>query len=143
MKKVLITITGTWSDPGYKNWIECEATWVPKLREKGFDVLYLMSNPHLKNYYEKIGDFFFSSCRDGKDEIYYKNHYHISKYILEETDYEYRLHVDSDTFVHPDRMVSLLEQFTSEEQKKDFVAQNFLNRIYIYVLSLMQLMQKE
>ena len=44
-KKVLITITGTWAKTHYKNWIECETTWVPKLREKGFEVLYLMSNP--------------------------------------------------------------------------------------------------
>lgn len=121
MKNVLITVIGTWHSSSSQNWMECESTWVPKLREKGFEVLYLMSNPHLKNYYEKIGNFFFSSCRDGKEDHYHKNHLYISKYLLEETDYEYRLHVDSDSFIHPDRIIPFLEQFTSGEEKKDFV----------------------
>lgn len=120
-KKVLITITGTWVKTHYKNWIECETTWVSKLREKGFDVLYLMSNPHLNNYYEKIGNFFFSNCKDGMDELYYKNHYYISKYLIEETNYKYRLHVDSDTFVHPDNIIKFLKDHTTGESKKDFV----------------------
>lgn len=120
-KDILVTITGTWSKSHYLNWIECESTWVPKLREKGFDVLYLMSNPYLNNYYEKIGNFFFSNCKDGKDELYYKNHYYISKYLLEETNYTYRLHIDNDTFIHPERIVPLIEHHTSKEHKKDLV----------------------
>lgn len=120
MPKTLITITGTWSSTHSQNWIECASTWVPKLKEKGFDVLFLMSNPHLSKEYEIIGDFFFAKCSDSLDKIYYKNHYYISKYFLNETDYDYRFHTDSDTFVHPEKFPLLLKEYT-EITPKDYV----------------------
>lgn len=116
-KKVLITITGTWAKTHYKNWIECETTWVPKLREKGFEVLYLMSNPYVKNGFEKIGNFFFANCKDTLKEIYLKNHYYISAYFINETDYEYRFHTDCDTFIHPERFITLLEDYVNKTPK--------------------------
>ena len=116
-KKVLITITGTWAKTHYKNWIECETTWVPKLREKGFEVLYLMSNPYIKNGFEKIGNFFFANCKDTLKEIYLKNHYYISAYFINETDYEYRFHTDCDTFIHPERFITLLDDYVNKTPK--------------------------
>jgi len=120
MKKTIITITGTWVKSHYSNWIECETTWVPKMREQGFEVIYLMSNPYLQDDYELIGNFFFAKCSDNLEKIYYKNHHFISKYILEKTDYEYRLHVDSDTFIHPHKINYFLEDHT-EISPKDYV----------------------
>lgn len=117
MKKTLITVTGTWVESHSKNWIECESTWIPKLREMGFEILILMSNPHLDKEYEKIGNFFFSKCGDSMDEMYLKNHYYISKYLLDETDYDYRFHTDSDSFVHPERFIKLLEDYTITNPK--------------------------
>ena len=119
-KKVLITITGTWAKTHYKNWIECETTWVPKLREKGFEVLYLMSNPYIKNGFEKIDNFFFANCKDNKEELYLKNHYYISAYFINETDYEYRFHTDNDTFIHPERFITLLDDYVNKTPK-DYV----------------------
>jgi hypothetical protein len=116
-KKVLITITGTWAKTHYKNWIECETTWVPKLREKGFEVLYLMSNPYVKSGFEKIGNFFFANCKDTLKEIYLKNHYYISAYFINETDYEYRFHTDCDTFLHPERFITLLDDYVNKTPK--------------------------
>lgn len=116
-KRVLITITGTWSPSHAKNWMECEATWVPRLRKMGFDVVYLMSNPHLDKPYERVGNFFFANCKDDLDSIYLKNHYYISQYVNNDTDYEYRFHTDSDTFIHPERFVRLLEEYVNETPK--------------------------
>lgn len=120
MPKTLITITGTWAPTHSKNWIECASTWVPKLKEKGFDVLFLMSNPYLDKEYEVVGDFFFSRCTDILEKLYLKNHYYISKYFLNETNYDYRFHTDNDTFVHPERFVSLVEEYT-QTTPKDYV----------------------
>jgi len=120
MSKTLITITGNWQKDYYSNWIECETTWVPKLREKGYDVIYLMSNPHLDKDYELIGNFFFSKCDDTKYDIYLKAEYYISKYILDETDYEFRFHTDSDSFVHVDRFIKFIEDYTVNNPK-DYV----------------------
>lgn len=117
MPKTLITITGTWVQSHSQNWIECASTWVPKLKEKGFDVLFLMSNPHLDKEYEVVGDFFFARCSDKLEKIYLKNHYYISKYILNETDYDYRFHTDSDTFIHPERFIPFLEEYTETTPK--------------------------
>jgi len=120
MSKTLITITGNWHKDYYSNWIECETTWVPKLREKGYDVLYLMSNPHLDKDYELQGNFFFSKCLDNKYDIYMKCEYFISKYVLNETEYQYRYHIDSDSFVHPDRFIKFIEDYTITNPK-DYV----------------------
>ena len=117
MSKTLITIPGTWNSPHSKNWMECEFTWVPKLRKMGFDVIYLMSNPHLDKDYELLGNFFFSKCLDGKEHLYYKNHYFVSQYILNETNYDYVFKIDSDTFVHPYRFISLLQEHTIHSPK--------------------------
>ena len=116
-KKVLITITGTWAESHATNWMECEMTWVKKLRKMGFDVVYLMSNPHLDKPYERVGNFFFAKCKDDLDSIYLKNHYYISQYVNNDTDYEYRYHTDSDTFIHPERFVSLLEEYVNKTPK--------------------------
>lgn len=116
-EKVLITITGTWAPSHAKNWMECEMTWVSYLRRMGFDVIYLMSNPHLDKPYERIGNFFFANCEDDLDSIYLKNHYYISQYVNNDTDYEYRFHTDSDTFIHPERFVALLEEYVNETPK--------------------------
>ena len=116
-KKVLITITGTWAKTHYKNWIECETTWVPKLREKGFEVLYLMSNPYIKSGFKKIDNFFFANCKDNKEELYLKNHYYISAYFINETNYEYRFHTDNDTFIHPERFITLLDDYVNKNPK--------------------------
>lgn len=112
-ERVLITITGTWAESHAKNWMECEMTWVSRLRKMGFDVVYLMSNPHLDKPYERVGNFFFANCKDDLDSIYLKNHYYISQYVNKDTDYEYRFHTDSDTFIHPERFVTLLEEYVN------------------------------
>ena len=120
MQNTLITIIGTWAESHSKNWIECESTWVPKLRELGFEVLILMSNPYLDKEYEKIGNFFFSKCSDNPDEIYLKSQYFISKYVLTKTNYEYRFQLDSDSFVHPDRFIKFIKDYTINTPK-DYV----------------------
>lgn len=119
-QKTLITITGTWMPSHSLNWIECASTWVPLIKAKGFDVLFLMSNPYLDKDYEIIGDFFFAKCPDDLQNIYFKNHYYISKYFLNQTDYDYRFHVDSDSFIHPEKFTNLIKEYT-EITPKDYV----------------------
>jgi hypothetical protein len=119
-QKTLITITGTWFPSHSPNWIESASTWVPLIKEKGFDVLFLMPNPYLDKDYEIIGDFFFAKCPDGLENIYLRNHYYISKYFLNQNDYDYRYHTDCDTFIHSERFTDLIKEYT-EITPKDYV----------------------
>lgn len=115
--KVLIGIPITFVKSHYKNWIECENTWVPLLRKKGFTVVYLGANEHLQEDYKFQDLFLFSKGSDvtlpednpgGGYNFFYKALLYPIKYILEKTSYEYFCRIDSDCFVHPERFTNML-----------------------------------
>jgi len=115
--KVIIGIPITFAKSHYKNWIECENTWVSLLRAKGFDVIYLGANEELQRDYKFQEPFLFSKGIDISTDLsnpgaganfFLKNFVYPSKYILKESSYEYFCRIDSDCFVHPERFINML-----------------------------------
>tara|TARA_B110000908_G_scaffold33038_1_gene39491 strand:+ start:200 stop:982 length:783 start_codon:yes stop_codon:yes gene_type:complete len=119
-KKVVIMVTGCHAQPD--NHKECERTWVPLLRKMGFRVIIAFGNPKLDevgvmspedfdNYYtftdENTIQF---NTFDSKDGLFDKSIKLPSKWVLEETKYEYYFRIDSDSFVHPERFKQMLEE---------------------------------
>jgi hypothetical protein len=110
-KKVVIMVTGTLIEPYDKNWRECEATWIPELRNLGYRVISVVGNPditdkksleHIKNYYKFINENLIQfETFDTKLGLYDKSINLPIRWILDETDYEYYFRIDSDSFVNP------------------------------------------
>jgi hypothetical protein len=119
-KKIVIMVTG--SHRKSENHIECEQTWIPKLREMGFDVFVALGNVdvenygHLtlndfKNYYEFINEHTIQfRTFDSKVGLFDKSIKLPIQWILENTNYEYYFRIDSDSFVHPERFVNMLHE---------------------------------
>ena len=131
-KKVVIIIAGTNNQPWDQNWKECERTWAPKLREMGFKVLVAVGNPdidkagtitplQLKNYWQIEGNIIRFNTFEGKNDLYNKSIGFPAKWVLEETDYEYYIKIDSDTFVHPERFKTMLESNLKDFPDLDYM----------------------
>ena len=48
---IIILVTGCKTEPWNSNWKECERTWVPLLREIGYDVKIAFGDPTIKDYF--------------------------------------------------------------------------------------------
>jgi hypothetical protein len=119
-KKVVIMVTGSHTKPD--NIKECEATWIPKLRNLGFKVIVALGNIEVekygqltpndfKNYYEFINENTIQfRTFDTKRGLFDKSIKLPAQWVLEETDYEYYFRIDSDSFVHPYRFKQMLEE---------------------------------
>ena len=120
--RILIGVPGTFNYPHSKNWIECESTWIPKLREKGYDVKILLSDPEQNINYKIKGNFFITKNSDFKDGLYYKNYHYMSEYILSNNQYDYYVKIDSDSFVHPERFDEMISSlFINEFETPDYL----------------------
>lgn len=116
--KVVIMVTGTLIEPYDSNWRECEATWIPMLRNLGYRVISVVGNPNItdkktldqiKNYYTFINENLIQfETFDTKVGLYDKSINLPIKWILSETDYEYYFRIDSDSFVHPHRFHEMI-----------------------------------
>jgi hypothetical protein len=116
--KVVIMVTGTLIEPYDSNWRECEATWIPMLRNLGYRVISVVGNPtitdkktldQIKNYYKFINENLIQfETFDTKVGLYDKSINLPIKWILSETDYEYYFRIDSDSFVHPHRFHEMI-----------------------------------
>lgn len=118
-KKIVIMVTGSHSKPD--NYKECEATWIPKLRELGFRVIVALGSTDIDetgvlevndfdNYYQFLDENTIQfRTFDSKDGLFDKSIKLPAKWVLEETDYEYYFRIDSDSFVHPFRFYFMLE----------------------------------
>lgn len=119
-QRVVIMVTGTTIDPFNKNLKECERTWMPLLRKMGYKVLSVIGNPEithkktehqLKNYFNFVNENTIQfQTFDNKVGIFDKSIYLPAKWVLEETDYEYYMRIDSDSFVHPQRFHRMLSE---------------------------------
>jgi len=119
--KILIGVPGTFNYPHSKNWIECESTWIPILRDKGYDIKILLSDPEQDENYKVKGNFFITKNSDLKDGLYYKNYHHISDYILSSNKYDYYFKIDSDSFVHPERFDEMMSSLFDMEEVPDYL----------------------
>lgn len=121
-KEVVIMVTGTNIKPHDENHKECEATWVPRLRELGFKVIIAVGNPEIDkrktkipedwvDYYKFIDDNTIQfNTFDTKDGLFDKSIFLPAKWVLEETNYKYYFRVDSDSFIAPVRFKKMLEE---------------------------------
>jgi hypothetical protein len=108
--KVLVMVIGSNVSPWNKNWIECSQTWVPLLKQLGYHVKISFGDEHLDNYFIDEGDSIrFKSVLD-KSGLFDRALRLPLKWITENTDYEYYVKIDSDTFVHPIRFSNMLEE---------------------------------
>jgi hypothetical protein len=101
--KIVILVTGTTIEPYANNWRECVSTWIPELRKFGYTVMVAIGNPELESWYKVEGDFIYFKTDDTKRGLFDKSIKMPSKWVLEETNYEYYFRIDSDSFVHPQR----------------------------------------
>ena len=118
--RVVIMVTGTTIEPFSNNLKECERTWMPKLRELGYKVISVIGNPdithkksqhQLDNWFKFIGDDTIKfETFDNKVGIFDKSIYLPVRWVLEHTDYEYYMRIDSDSFVHPQRFHKMLSE---------------------------------
>lgn len=119
--KLIILVTGTNIHPHNNNWIECQRTWIPKLVEVGFNVMIAIGIPSLTNYYLMDGNKIYFKADDTKDGLVDKSIKLPIKWILNETDYEYYMRIDSDSFVVPDRFESMLNDNFSKYKTIDYM----------------------
>lgn len=122
--KLVIMITGTNTEPWDQNYKECESTWIPILRHMGFKVMVSLGNPEYNNsnvddipnnYYTFLNENTIQfNVSDLKNGLFHRSALLPIRWILENTDYEYYLRIDSDSFVHPHRLVRMLEENLNE-----------------------------
>ena len=130
-KKVVIMVTGSHNNPD--NHKECEATWIPKLRELGFQVIVALGNMEveeygqltlndLENYYEFINKNTIQfRTFDSKVGLFDKSIKLPAQWIFDETEYEYYFRIDSDSFVHPERFKQMLEDNFKDYPDVDYM----------------------
>jgi len=108
--KVIILVTGSKElEPWNSNWKECERTWVPLLRELGYDIKISFGDSNIEDYFLDEGNHIKFKASIGKDGILDKRLKLPVRWILEHTDYEYYFCVDSDSFIHPKRFDTMLK----------------------------------
>jgi len=119
--KILIGVPGTFNETHSKNWIECESTWIPKLREKGYNVKIILSDPEQSKNLDIKGNFFITKNSDLKDELYHKRWSHISEYVIGSDDYDFYFNIDSDCFVHPERFDDMMSSIVNFNEPVDYL----------------------
>ena len=100
--KFLITITGTLNSPWDANWKECIDTWGKELLAKGYNLKVVIGDELLPSEYQVEGNYLKVRCSDAKVGLVEKALIS-NKWFLENTNCEYHVRVDSDTYVDPNR----------------------------------------
>jgi hypothetical protein len=109
--KVIILVTGFKElEPWNENWKECERTWVPLVRELGYDVKISFGDTSIEDYFLDEGNHIKFKASIGKDGVLDKRLKLPIKWILEHTDYNYYFCIDSDCFVHPKRFDDMINE---------------------------------
>jgi hypothetical protein len=119
--KIIILVTGTTNKPYDKNWKECERTWIPELRKLGYEVKVAIGNPKLKDYYSIKENIIYFRADDSKFGLYDKSIRIPIIWILAETNYQYYIRIDSDSFVEPKRFDEMIRQNLTEVRDLDYM----------------------
>jgi hypothetical protein len=119
--KIIILVTGTTNKPYDKNWKECERTWIPELRKLGYEVKVAIGNPKLKDYYSIKENIIYFRADDSKLGLYDKSIRIPIIWILAETNYQYYIRIDSDSFVEPKRFDEMIRQNLTEVRDLDYM----------------------
>ena len=108
--KIIILVTGTMNSPWDSNWKECASTWVPLVRKLGYDVKIAIGDPSIPDFFLDEGEIIkFKAC-DSKLGLVDKSVTFPIRWILDNTDYDYYVRIDSDSFVHPIRFDSMMRR---------------------------------
>lgn len=110
MKKILISIPTCFIPPHDKNWLESKETWVPLLKNMGYDFIFTASDISISSDYEIKDEMFYSRCSDEWDELFFKRVYYLSKWFITQDKYSHVFFIDSDSFVHPYRFNEEMEK---------------------------------
>jgi hypothetical protein len=121
MKKILISVPTCFIPPHDKNWIESKETWVPLLKNMGYDFIFTASDMSIKSEYEIKGEMFYSRCSDEWDELFIKRVYFLSKWFINQDKYSHIFFIDSDSFVHPDRFNKEIEKIFENFETIDYM----------------------
>ena len=70
--KLIILVTGTTIEPWDQNWKECENTWIPELRNLGYNVMVAIGNPDLDTDYCVSNNIIYFKADDTKRGLFDK-----------------------------------------------------------------------
>jgi hypothetical protein len=121
MKKILISVPTCFIPPHDKNWIESKETWIPLLKNMGYDFIFTASDMNIKSEYEVKGEMFYSKCSDELHELFFKRVYFLSKWFINQDKYSHLFFIDSDSFVHPDRFNNEIEKIFENFETIDYM----------------------
>jgi hypothetical protein len=119
--KLIILVTGTTIEPYDKNWKECYSTWIPLMKEAGFNIKVAIGNPKLKKDWELYGDMIYFKTEDTKRGLYDKSIRMPIQWILSETNYEYYMRIDSDSFVEPKKFEQMLNENFADDPNINYM----------------------
>jgi hypothetical protein len=129
--KLIILVTGTTIEPWDQNWKECENTWIPELRNLGYNVMVAIGNPDLDTDYCVSNNIIYFKADDTKRGLFDKSIRLPIKWILQQTEYEYYFRIDSDSFVAPKRFDRMMIENFSEIEHLHYMGcshpANFIN----------------
>lgn len=107
--KIIILVTGAIKEPWDKNWKECMSTWIPLVRQLGYSVKVALGDLEVEDFSDDGDIIRFHAC-DSKKGLVDKSLIYPMRWILNHTDYEYYIRIDSDSFVHPNRFDAMMEK---------------------------------
>tara|TARA_B100001093_G_scaffold515881_1_gene593271 strand:- start:491 stop:1246 length:756 start_codon:yes stop_codon:yes gene_type:complete len=119
-EELVIGIRGTFAESHVDNYRECLKTWGKVFKDRGYTVKVLLGLPALTKDYHDVGDYLFSNALDDYDHIFQKTIYYPYQWFLKETKSKYFFITDSDTFIHPDRFISRLEEVIKKYPSLDY-----------------------
>ncbi len=91
---------------------ESYTTWVPLLENRGVRVIKSISNPNLYKDYEIIDNDLYCKCTDDLDNNFILKRFYFIKWAVETQDFDYLFITSLDTFVHPDRFLNIIDEYT-------------------------------
>jgi hypothetical protein len=112
--KIVIIITGSQVDGWDKNWQECLFTWIPLVRQLGYHVKISFPDNNIPDYFLDEDGIIKFKCSYDKYGLFDRAVKLAFRWVLDYTDYEYYVKIDSDTFIHPTRFDNMLMENISE-----------------------------
>ena len=119
--KIIILVTGTNIKPYDSNWKECESTWIPELRKLGYRTMIALGDDSLETLWKIDGNTIWFQAEASKYGLFEKSVKLPIKWILDETNYELYIRIDSDSFVEPKKFDAMLKQNFKDYPHLDYM----------------------
>lgn len=93
--------------------LEAKATWVKLLTDKGVRVIHSVSNPNLDTDYSLQENTLYCNCTEELNKNFTLKRYYFIKWAIETNqEFDFLFITSNDTFIHPDRFISLVNEYT-------------------------------